>query len=65
MWLPRLSERARFRLHTLATVGWAVMTPVAMVTDLKQSLPFLVGISMYAIVVGHWGAVEAALPPER
>jgi hypothetical protein len=33
-------------------------------TDLKTSITFLVAISMYTVITGHWSAYEAATPTE-
>ena len=31
---------------------------------LRQSVPYVVFLSVYAIIVGHWSAEEAATEPE-
>lgn len=36
------------------------MIPVVLLTNLKSSLPFLVGISVYALGVGHFASWQAA-----
>jgi hypothetical protein len=32
---------------------------------LRESVPYLVGISVYAVIVGHWGGEEAAMAAEQ
>ena len=44
------------RFNGAATVGWLIMLPVALLTPLKISLPFIVGVSIYANIVGHFSA---------
>lgn len=39
---------------------WVVMIPVAVFTPLKDSVPFLVFISLWALVGAHWSAWQAA-----
>lgn len=34
--------------HFIMIVVWTIMFPVALLTGLKTSLPFIVGISLYA-----------------
>jgi hypothetical protein len=48
------------RVHAVATVGWAVMIPVSMLTGLRHSVPYLVGISVWALVAGHAAAYAGA-----
>jgi len=36
------------------------MVPITLVTGLKSSIPFLVGVSIYANIVGHWSSWQAA-----
>jgi hypothetical protein len=32
---------------------------------LRESVPFLVGISVYAVIVGHWSGEEGAMAAEQ
>jgi len=48
------------RFHGAATLGWAVMIPVSMATGLRNSVPYLVGISVWALVAGHAAAYAGA-----
>jgi hypothetical protein len=53
------------KIHLALTVLWLLATP-AIVVWLRESVPFLVFISVYAVVIGHWSAYEAATPtPEE
>lgn len=46
--------------HGWATVAWIVMVPIVAMSDLKASITFLVAVSVYAIVLGHWSSWQAA-----
>lgn len=49
--------------HKWATIGWFVAAfPICIF--LANSLPFIVFISVYAVVVAHWGAFQAAVADE-
>jgi hypothetical protein len=46
--------------HKWATILWFVAAfPICIF--LSTSLPFIVFISVYAVVVAHWGAFQAAV----
>lgn len=47
-------------LHLTLVIVWAVMFPIAELTSLKQSLPFVVGISLYANFATEFGAYQAS-----
>lgn len=47
-------------LHAALAVLFMVMIPVTLITGLKQSVPFLVGISLWALVAAHWSSALAA-----
>lgn len=47
-------------VHAWATVFWLVMAPVSMLTGLRNSVAYLVGLSVYAIVTGHWSSWQSA-----
>lgn len=53
------------RFHLAATIAWAGLIPVAIVTSLKDSVPFLVSISLWALSAGHWAAFQQARQEER
>jgi len=46
-------------MHLWLTVIWLVLVPPSLLWW-RNSVPFLVFISVYAVIVGHWGAYEAA-----
>ena len=59
-----LSPKDLLRRHAQATHGWAALlwlafAPVVVTTELKKSIEFLVFISIYAVVVGHWSGWSA------
>lgn len=64
--LAKLLSSATFlrRLHGWSAVGWFVAAFPVMFW-LSQSVGFLVFISVYAIVVGHWEAWQASRIEEK
>jgi hypothetical protein len=60
-----MSRTKRNRLiHGVLTVVWLVLI-VPAVLWWKDSVPFLVIVSVYANVAGHWAAYEAATPTKE
>jgi hypothetical protein len=62
-WLSRCrawwdSARSSFVTHDRLMKFWILMVPVGFL--LRDSVPYVVGISHYAIITGHWSAEEAA-----
>lgn len=53
------------RLHLGMTISWAAMIPVSVFTDLKDSVPFLVFISLWALVGAHWSAWQGVRAEEE
>jgi hypothetical protein len=49
-----------YYLNISAGMLWLVMIPVALTTSLEHSVPFLVGISLYALFAAHLSAAFAA-----
>lgn len=47
------------RFHGWATVFWVVMAVPSMLWW-RSSLPYLVGLSVYAVVTGHWSSWQAS-----
>lgn len=62
-WLRDPKKAGRF--HAVATVVWVVMIPISILTGLKDSVPFLVFISLWALVGAHWGAWQATQAEEN
>lgn len=56
------------RLHLILTWAWIVESVAVMwwlfATGADAVFVYLVGISQYAIVVGHWSSYQAAKPSE-
>ncbi|HEU5043073.1 MAG TPA: hypothetical protein VFT75_02940 [Nocardioidaceae bacterium] len=48
------------RVHGTATALWAAMIPVSLLTGLKNSVPYLVMLSVYALAVGHFASWQGA-----
>lgn len=52
------------RVHLVLTLVWLTLALPAVVLW-RDSVPFLVFVSVYANVVGHWSSYEAATPNEE
>jgi len=48
------------RFHLVMTFLFLVLLPIALVTGLSKSVPFLVFLSLWALVAGHWSAWQSA-----
>lgn len=46
--------------HGWATLAWIILAPISMLTGLRSSVPYLVGLSVYAVVTGHWSSWQAS-----
>jgi hypothetical protein len=55
------SPESSVHVHRVLKWVWIGMVPVAILTSLKYSVPFLVGASIYANIVGHWSAEQAGI----
>lgn len=62
-WLQDPRKARHF--HAAATILWIAMIPVAIFTALKYSVPFLVFLSLWALVGSHWGAWQAVRAEEN
>jgi hypothetical protein len=47
-------------LHGWLTLLWLAFAVPVLLTDLKNSVPLLVFISIYANVAGHWASWQAS-----
>jgi integral membrane sensor domain MASE1 len=47
-------------LHGWLTLLWLAFAVPVLLTDLKNSVPLLVFISIYANVAGHWSSWQAS-----
>jgi hypothetical protein len=52
------------RVHLFLTVSWAILA-IPAIAWWRESVPFLVGVSVYANFVGHWSSYEAAKAGEK
>lgn len=57
-WLD--NPRVLRKFHGSATVAWLVMIPVSVLTGLRNSVPYLVAISVYALATGHAAGYSGA-----
>ncbi len=48
------------RIHGWLTLGWLAFAVPVVLTVLKNSVPLLVFISIYANVAGHWSSWQAS-----
>jgi hypothetical protein len=56
-----LSPKASVRLHFWLTCAWlAAAVPCILIRGLRESVPLLVFISIYANCAGHFSAYQAA-----
>jgi hypothetical protein len=46
--------------HGWATWFWIIMAPISAFTGLKESIAYLVMLSVYAVVTGHWSSWQAS-----
>jgi hypothetical protein len=53
------------RWHMSQVIAWTIMLPVALLTGLKNSVPFLVGISILALIYSEWASWQAAMGERR
>ncbi len=51
--------------HLIMAIFWMVMIPVALLTSLKESVPFLVTISILALVFSELSGWQAARGERR
>ena len=60
-------KEAKFwkRFHAAAAVFFAIQIPIALLTSWKDSVPYLVFLSLWALVGAHWGAWQAAHVEEK
>jgi hypothetical protein len=59
--IPRHLDR---KVHGALTIGWFLIAIPAVVLW-KNSVPFLVYVSVYANFVGHWSSYQAAKAEEN
>ncbi|MEJ7696304.1 MAG: hypothetical protein WKF78_06745 [Candidatus Limnocylindrales bacterium] len=52
--------KAMMRIHGVLTIAWLVAAVPILISDLKNSVPLLVFISIYANVAGHWSSWQAS-----
>lgn len=48
------------KVHGWAALFWIVAAVPSALTGLKSSISYLVFLSVYAVVAGHWGGYQAA-----
>lgn len=53
------------RLHAVMLFLWLIPGTLVTVIWLADSVAFVAWMSLYAIVIGHWSAVQAALADRR
>lgn len=56
-WIKDPKKAGRF--HAWAAIIFVIQIPVAEFTELKDSVPYLVFLSLWALVGAHWGAWQA------
>jgi hypothetical protein len=63
MWLA--GDRVQVVLNMVLGTVFLIMIPVSLVTGLKQSVPWLVFLSLWALVAAHWSGALAAWAAQR
>jgi hypothetical protein len=48
------------RINGWLTVAWVVMIPISLVMGWLDSVVYVSGLSLWALVSGHWAAWQAA-----
>lgn len=66
-WVDRLAMPPRIMegFHLIQVGVWTAMIPVSIFTGLKRSVPFLVMISILALVFSELAAFQASLSERR
>jgi hypothetical protein len=52
-------------LHLVQMAFWVIMLPVALFTGLKSSVPFLITISIWALVCSEFAAWQGSMGERR
>lgn len=60
-----MTSRTRKRVHLALAVFFAIQVPIALMTPLQHSVPYLVFLSLYAVVGTHLAGASAELPTEN
>jgi hypothetical protein len=63
MWLA--NDRVQIALNTLLGVVFLTLIPISLLSGLKRSVPFLVFLSLWALVAAHWSGALAAWAARR
>jgi len=56
-WLTDPRKSGKF--HAACTILFMIQIPIALLTGLKDSVPYLVFLSLWALVASHWAAWQA------
>jgi hypothetical protein len=59
-WLRTRQVRLLRAYHGWATLFWAVMVPVSIVTGLWRRIEYVTFLSIWALVSTEWGAYQAS-----
>jgi hypothetical protein len=62
-WLA--NDRVQIGFNVVLGVVFTAMIPVSLISGLKNSVPFLVFLSLWALVAAHWGGALAAWAAKR
>ena len=60
-----MTPTTRKRIHLALAVFFAIQIPLALMTELKDSVPYLVFLSLWALVGTHLAGASAELPSEE
>ena len=62
--MQRLPKNIDRKVHGTLTIGWFLLA-IPAVLFWRNSVPFLVYVSVYANFVGHWSSYQAAKAEEN
>lgn len=60
-----MTPRFWSHFHLMNIVIWTAMMPIVLLTGLKHSVPFLVFISLLALVYSEFGSWQASMSERR
>lgn len=63
LWIA--NDKVQIALNMLLGTVFLVLIPIALITGLKESVPFLVFLSLWALVAAHWSGALAAWAAAR
>lgn len=63
--MASLTPKFWSHFHLVQIVLWVIMLPVSVLTGLRNSVPYLVAISILSLIYGEFGAWQAVMGERR